>query len=149
MNCRAAGREEVRPAAIEVGHPWLVGNEDGGAVTGDRFDVRIGRRPIGLCHVGAITSFSSPSGETSLAPIVLRRAVGRDQTLWEWHTAAQEHRTGRVVSIALLTADGQPLVTWRLEGCRPVRWTGPTLDTMLPAVACEEMEIAFDRVTWS
>ena len=118
-------------------------------MTGDRFDVRIGRRPIGLCHVGAITSFSSPDGETSLAPIVLRRAIGPDQTFWEWHTAAQERRTGRVVSIALLTAAGQPLVTWRLEGCRPVRWTGPTLDTMLPAIACEEMEIAFDRVTWS
>ena len=58
-------------------------------MTVDRFDVRIGRRPIGLCHVGAITSFSSLDGEISLAPIVLRRAIGPDQTLWEWHTAAQ------------------------------------------------------------
>jgi phage tail-like protein len=123
--------------------------ESGGEVTGDRFDVRIGRRSIGLCHVGAITSFKAPDGETSLATIVLRRAVGTDQTLWQWHTAAQASRKGRVVIVALLTADGRPLVTWRLEGCRPVKWTGPTLDTMLPALACEELEIAFDRVTWS
>jgi phage tail-like protein len=127
-----------------------VGTEDGGGVTGDRFDVRIGGRPIGLCHVGPITSLSSPDGATVLPPIVLRRAIGPDQTLWEWHTAAQESRRAhRIVSIALLTSDGRPLVTWRLEGCRPVRWSGPTLDTMAPAIACEEMEIAFDRVTWS
>ncbi|MCA1693985.1 MAG: phage tail protein [Actinobacteria bacterium] len=117
---------------------------------GDRFDVRIGRRLIGFCHVGAITSFSSPDGEASLAPVVLRRAVGPDQTLWEWYTTAQKSRRARrIVSIALLTGEGRPVVTWRLEGCRPVRWSGPALDTMLPAIACEEMEIAFDRVTWS
>lgn len=127
-----------------------VGTEFGGEVTGDRFDVRIGGRPIGLCHVGAITSVMSPDGQTTLTPIVLRRAVGPDQTLWQWHTAAQEpRRSRRTVSIALLAGDGRPLVTWQLEGCRPVRWSGPTLDTMLPAVACEELEIAFDRVTWS
>lgn len=124
--------------------------DGGGEVTGDRFGVRIGRQPIGLCHVGPITSLISTDGVTTLAPIVLRRAVGPDQTLWEWHTTTQESpRARRIVSIALLTGDGEPLVTWRLEGCRPLRWSGPTLDTMLPAIAFEEMEIAFDRVTWS
>ena len=125
-------------------------NGDGGEVTGDRFDVRIGRQRVGLCHVGPITSLISEDGAVTLAPIVLRRAVGPDRTFWEWHTAARESRgAGRIVSIALLRGDGEPLVTWRLEGCRPLRWSGPTLDTMLPAIAFEEMEIAFDRVIWS
>ena len=119
-------------------------------MTGERFEVRIGRQSVGLCHVGGITSSYSEEGHVSLAPLVLRRAVGADQTLWQWHTAAEEsRRASRVVTIALLADDGQPLVTWRLEGCRPVRWSGPTLDTLLPAIACEEVEIAFDRVTWS
>jgi phage tail-like protein len=127
-----------------------VRTDGGGEVTGDRFGVRIGRQRIGLCYVGPITSLISPDGGATLAPLVLRRAVGPDQTLWEWHTSAQESRPDRrVVSIELLTGDGQTLVTWRLEGCRPLRWSGPTLDTMVPAIAFEEIEIAFDRVTWS
>jgi len=125
-------------------------DDGGGEVTGDRFDVRIGRQRIGLCYVGPITSLISPDGATTLAPLVLRRAVGPDQTLWEWHTSDQESRPARrIVSIALLRGDGEPLVTWRLEGCRPLRWSGPTLDTMVPAIAVEEIEIAFDRVGWS
>ena len=120
------------------------------ATTADRFDVRIDGEPIGVCYVGGITSSLSSEGDASLAPIVLRRAVGPDRTLWGWHTEAGEsRRSHRAVSIALLTDAGAPIVTWHLEGCRPVRWSGPTLDALRPAVACEELEIAFDRVAWS
>lgn len=122
----------------------------GGAVTGERFDVRIGRQRVGLCHVGPVTSTCTPAGDVALGAVVLRRAVGADRTLWEWHEAARESRRAhRTVSVALLSDAGAPVVAWRLERCWPLRWSGPTLDTLLPAVACEELEITFDRVVWS
>lgn len=120
--------------------------EVAGATTADRFEVRIDGEPIGVSYVGGITSSRSREGDGSLAPIVLRRAVGADQALWRWHAEAPERRA---VSVALLADDGAPTVTWHLEGCRAVRWSGPTLDALHPVVACEELEIAFDRVTWS
>jgi phage tail-like protein len=55
----------------------------------------------------------------------------------------------RQVAIRQLDAAGGGVTnTWVLEGAWPCRWAGPAFDASATEVAMEEIELAFDRLTW-
>ena len=118
------------------------------------FRVRIGRREIGFCEVGRLTS------ETDLAvpdeprdrfeTVVLRRALSQSRELYDWRMRiAEGRRDRRPVTISQLDGPAGTVVNaWRLERAWPIRWSGPSFNAAETGLAYEELELAFDGIVW-
>jgi T4-like virus tail tube protein gp19 len=117
------------------------------------FRVFLGKQEIGFCTVeGLVSELGEHDGELAdrVRPVVLRRALGQDKTLFRWRErAAAGNRLPRDVSIDLLRPGGDECVnTWVLQGAWPTRWSGPVLDASSDAVALEELELAYEALLW-
>jgi phage tail-like protein len=132
-----------------------------------RFTVHIDGREVAVARVTAPTLAADPasvrampvpsepdhvtwSGKPARGTVVLARAVDRDRTFYEWRRAAlsadqEVHETAtRHVEVSLLDAAGEePVVTYRLVSAWPLRWSGPSLDALVPSVAHEELELVY------
>lgn len=103
------------------------------------FRVLIAGAEHGFSEVGPLTSGAEP------ANVVLRRALTYSAELYDWHRSGDP----RDVTIEQLDAPGgEVLNSWTLVGARPVRWTGPTFDSVGGGLASEELELAFDDLRW-
>jgi phage tail-like protein len=109
------------------------------------FRVLIGRGEIGFSEVSRLSS------ETD-APdvVVLRRALTQATELYEWRrrVAGGEDDTRDVTIEMLDAAAGAVVNSWRLVGARPLRWSGPSFDARVGAVAMEELELTYDDLVW-
>jgi len=118
------------------------------------FRVVIGERELGVAHVTRLSSKThcdEPDGRRhAFETVVLRRALSRSTDLYDWRRRVADGRDERrEVTIELLAGPGGPAVNvWRLVRAWPVRWSGPALDARASAVACEELELAFDDLLW-
>jgi phage tail-like protein len=119
------------------------------------FRVRIGRREIGFCQVGRLTSetdLTEPSEQPRhrLETVVLRRALTRSTELFDWRRRIVEGvEDRRPVTISQLDAPAGEIVnSWRLVGAWPCRWSGPAFDAAETGLAYEELELAFDDLVW-
>lgn len=95
-------------------------------------------------------------GRLSWPHIVLKRGVVRSDALFGWFLTASEHGlastdggsrpsgtlTRQTAAITVQDPAGQTVRTWNLNGCFPVRWTGPTLAATASDIAVEELELA-------
>jgi phage tail-like protein len=71
------------------------------------------------------------------------RPVGnQSQDLIKWIADALHGITPTTAVVKAMSADGQPVAQWSLDGVVPVRWTGPTLNFDSPKVFMETLEIA-------
>ncbi|MEU4569438.1 phage tail protein [Micromonospora sp. NPDC023956] len=92
-------------------------------------------------------------GEVSYPPVVLERAVQRDQSeqlqqwlvrvlqSWQDGTGDSTRTTAR---ITLLDADGEATASWVLYGVRPSSWAGPDLSADTNQVAVERLELVHE-----
>jgi hypothetical protein len=119
------------------------------------FRVFVGRRELGFCEVGQLTSqtdLTVPLEERShrFETVVLRRALTRSTELYDWRKriiGGTDDR--RPVTIQQLEAPAGAVVnTWRLERAWPCRWSGPAFDALESGIAYEELELAFDDLVW-
>ena len=119
------------------------------------FRVRIGRREIGFCEVGRLTSqtdLTLPPDDRrhDFETIVLRRALTTSRELYEWRrriVAGVDDR--RPVTISQLAAPhGEIVNSWELVGAWPCRWSGPAFSAAESGIAYEELELAFDDLVW-
>jgi hypothetical protein len=119
------------------------------------FRVLIGKRELGFCEVGRLSSVTDLEAPPDARPhsfetLTLRRALTRSSELFDWRRkilAGSEDR--RTVTIQQLDAPAGAVVnTWRLERAWPCRWSGPAFDARATAVAFEELELAFDDLVW-
>jgi hypothetical protein len=119
------------------------------------FRVFLGRREIGFCSAEGLVSEAVPSEDESRLldrwrPLVLRRALGTDRVLFEWRErAAAGRRYPRDVVLDQYDGPGGECVnTFIFEGAWPVRWSGPVFDAASAGIALEELELAYERLTW-
>lgn len=118
------------------------------------FRVRIGRREIGFCEVGRLTSETDltlpEQPRDRFETVVLRRALTRSRELYEWRRRiADGIDDRRPVTISQLEAPAGEIVnSWRLVGAWPCRWSGPAFDAAGSGLAYEELELAFDDLVW-
>ncbi len=119
------------------------------------FRVRIGRREIGFCQVGRLSSETDlmvPPDEPRhrFETVVLRRALTRSRELYEWRRRIVEGvEDRRQVTISQLDAPaGEVVNAWRLVRAWPCRWSGPAFDANETDLAYEELELAFDDLVW-
>jgi len=119
------------------------------------FRVFLGRAEVGFCHVEGLVSESlidELSGERveRWTPVVLRRALGTDRTLFEWRERAAGGRPyPRDVGLDQLDTAGERCVnTFVLNGAWPTRWSGPVFDAVSDGIALEELELSYERLLW-
>jgi phage tail-like protein len=119
------------------------------------FRVLIGRRELGFCAVGRLTSetdLTLPPTERqhTFETIVFRRALTRSSELYDWRRKIIEGTDDRrPVTIQQLEAPAGAVVnTWRLERAWPCRWSGPVFNAVESGIAYEELELAFDDLVW-
>jgi phage tail-like protein len=75
--------------------------------------------------------------------IKLTRPINADSAevaKWLASMAGDLKRTS--ASVTAMTAEGQKIATWNLQGVIPVRWTGPTLNVETLKTATEQLELA-------
>lgn len=119
------------------------------------FRVVIGKRELGFAEVGPLSSgtdLDALPGERShrYATIVLRRALSQATELFDWRRNILQGKADRreVTIQQLASAGGEVVNAWRLEGAWPCRWSGPSFDAAVTAVAIEELELAYDELVW-
>lgn len=86
-------------------------------------------------------------GTTAYSNAILRRGITGSLDLWQWFDGArngdQERRT---VVVTLLRESREPVLTWKLRNCIPVKYVGPTLNATASDVAIEEVELLVERL---
>ena len=114
------------------------------------FRVLIGREELGFCEVSPLSSEVDPESGEEFAHVVLRRALSRDTTLFDWRRNVVGGKADRrTVTIQQLeSAGGRVANAWRLVRARPCRWSGPTLNALESGIAFEEVELVFDDLVW-
>lgn len=84
--------------------------------------------------------------------VTLKRGVIGEQNLYEWLQQCREGKypeAKRNLVINLLSEDREgPVVSWKLIGAMPIKWTGPTLTAKGGGdVAIEELVLSVEMVT--
>jgi phage tail-like protein len=114
------------------------------------FRVVVGARELGFAEVGPLSSVTDDEQRHRWETVILRRSLSQSTELYDWRrkiVAGQDDR--RPVTIhQLATAGGAVVNSWRLDGARPVRWSGPSFDASASGVAMEELELAYDDLVW-
>jgi hypothetical protein len=120
------------------------------------FRVLIGRRELGFCEVGRVTSetdVAAPPDDRHhrFETVVLRRALTRSTELHDWRKRFADGKDERRdVTIQQLDGPGGDVVnTWLLVRAWPCRWSGPAFNAMESGIAYEELELAFDDAVWT
>lgn len=96
------------------------------------FVVDLGGSEVGCSEV---TGLVLEPGRKPAVTVTLRRGVTHDDALLAWVRDPEPRR----VTITVLNARREPARRYVLDGARPVRWVGPTLDALSAAVAIEEL----------
>ncbi|MCH9672183.1 MAG: phage tail protein [Gammaproteobacteria bacterium] len=84
-------------------------------------------------------------GLVSHSPIVMKRGVTGDDTLWKWvQQFADGEGTEQTMRITLLNEKREAVMEWVARGVRPVKISGPSLDACGSAVAIESVELVHE-----
>lgn len=79
--------------------------------------------------------------------ISLKRGIGFDATLWEWHYGfVTGEGTRRDGTITLLDSERNPAVVWYFRRGLPIKYTGPSLNATQNNVAIESIDIAHEGI---
>lgn len=85
---------------------------------------------------------------TKIPDVTLKRGVIGDNDLYDWFARVSggelDHKE---VKIDLLAEDRSgPVVSWKLRGARPMKYTAPTLNAKGNEVAIEELVLAAESI---
>jgi phage tail-like protein len=119
------------------------------------FRVLINDHELGFAEVSRLTSETDLTASPDelvhgFETVVLRRALTSSTELYDWRRNVVDGEDDRrVVTIHQLEAPGGTIAnSWRLMGAWPRRWSGPAFNAAESSVAYEELELAFDDLTW-
>lgn len=94
------------------------------------------------------TSPRKLTGLTRYGEVTLKRGVIGSTDLWDWFRTTREGEAERrTVTVELLSEDrSETVMVWKLQGCLPVKYSGPDLRAGATEVAIEELVLAVDRL---
>jgi phage tail-like protein len=79
--------------------------------------------------------------------LTLKNGVGTDD-LVEWYVNTMSEKFARkTVTLALLDAKYNAVMTWEIQGAYPVKWTGPQLKSSDNSIAIQTLELACGEIT--
>ena len=80
----------------------------------------------------------------------LTRAVDGSTALIDWlQNAPAKEKAGRSVQVIACDTTGQPVATYRLEGCRPLSLTLSPMDARESGLLTETLSLAYARIDMS
>lgn len=86
-------------------------------------------------------------GRVTYHPVILRRGLARDMTLWRWLLDIEAGEPDfRPVTISILGEDNQPAVAFRLHSAWPSRLELGTLKGLGNEVAVETLQLTYERL---
>jgi phage tail-like protein len=81
-------------------------------------------------------------GRIKLVNLKLTRPIDKDtQKTLDWLASVARDPQRSTAEVEVLDSGGETVMTWRLQGVFPVKWSGPTLDTGQNQVALEVLEL--------
>ena len=84
-------------------------------------------------------------GLTHYGPLVLKRGLTQDKSLWNWRKSIIDGVIDRRnVSIVLLDDARQPLLSFKIADGWPSKWEGPAFNAKASEVAIETLEIVHE-----
>jgi phage tail-like protein len=88
-------------------------------------------------------------GPAAYANLTLKRGMTTDFGLWRWFEQSLADPSMRAdAEVVLLAADGEaPRARFRMSRCVPVKMRAPALSAKDGAVAVEELQFAYERLT--
>jgi phage tail-like protein len=134
-------------------------------LSNNHFQVQWGGRRIGFMAVSGLSQAvevvpfrdgNAPEGtprllpgQPSFSPVVLTRSIEPgDNEFFEWMgTVRFQQAERRDVSISLLNADHEPVVTWRLHSAFPSKLDYGPLDALGSAVATESLTLVHEGLS--
>lgn len=88
-------------------------------------------------------------GRRKAVKITLKNGVGKSE-LVDWCLSMMSGTFARKpVTLILLDAERQPIMTWKIEDAYPSKWSGPDLKTDSNTVAIQSLELAGGEITVS
>lgn len=90
-------------------------------------------------------------GMNKTGDVTLKRGILNSTDLWEWISQARRQSVGaqRVVTVTLRDEAGAAIESWKLRGCIPLKYTGPTLTGKGGGdVAMEELTLSVESISF-
>lgn len=92
---------------------------------------------------------SQRAGPVTFATVILKRGMTTNRHLWKWFelvsNGAYAYRLAAIIT--LLDGQGQPVLTWRLARCMPVKFKAADLSARSTDVGIEELHLAHEGLT--
>jgi phage tail-like protein len=99
---------------------------------------------------GAESRVRKLPGLVKYSPLMLKRGLTVDRSLWLWHRAVLNGDVQRRnVSVVLLDAARAPVARWNFLDAWPARWEGPELNAQSSDVLIESLEIVHEGMEWA
>ncbi|MCP5095695.1 MAG: phage tail protein [Chloroflexi bacterium] len=87
-------------------------------------------------------------GQRKKAKLTLKRGVAVTADLTDWYMQILNQQVSRRrVTVTLLNAARNPVISWFIEDAYPIKWAGPKLQTKGKAVAVETLTLSCGRIT--
>ena len=86
-------------------------------------------------------------GQRKETTLTLKNGIGIMDDLLSWCTDAMNEKfTRRKVTVTMHNPFQEPVITWRIEGALPKRWSAPQLKADSNAVAIQTLELVCGEV---
>lgn len=88
-------------------------------------------------------------GMHKVSDVTLKRGILNSTDLWQWiaQTRTQSVNAQRDVVVTLRDEAGEPIESWKLRGCIPLKYTGPSLNGKGGGdVAMEELTLSVEGI---
>ena len=116
-------------------------------VSGLQSEIGVAEHRFGNAKVNYVTKIP---GIHKTGDVTLKRGIIGATNLWDWLEEARAGSLGskRTVTVKLQGEDrGEVVVSWKLIGCFPMKWAGPSLNGKGGGdVAMEEMTLACEHI---
>ncbi len=104
----------------------------------DYIEYRVGSDPEGTRRL---------PGRHRFPDLVLRRGLTGSAELFAWISkVASGAPDRRNLAVTLLDEGRNPVISWRIGGAHPKKWSGPNLDAHSNDVAIEELVLVYDSL---
>lgn len=113
------------------------------------FNVTIDGRSYGFSDISTLSCSAHGAWGAVYSHIILRRAITLDKDLYTWRMNIVNRQADvRTVMISHLSAAREVTRSWWIEGAWPVRWSGPSFNSMATYAAMEEIDLCISRFEW-
>lgn len=116
-------------------------------VSGLSAEVTVAEHRFGNAKVNYVTKVP---GVTKAGDVTLKRGVIGATNLWDWleETRAGQLSAKRNIVVKLQSEDrSEVVVSWKIIGCFPMKWTGPSLSAKGGGdVAMEELTLCAEHI---